>query len=57
MLQDVLAGRPTEIDALSGAVAREAERVGAEAPVNELMARLVRGLERTQGSLGPRFRL
>ena len=43
MLQDVLAGRPTEIDALAGAVAREAERVGVEAPLNDLLARLVRG--------------
>jgi 2-dehydropantoate 2-reductase len=48
MLQDVLSGRPTEIDALAGAVAREAERVGAEAPLNDLMARLVRGLDQAR---------
>jgi 2-dehydropantoate 2-reductase len=45
MLQDVLAGRPTEIEALSGAVAREAERAGVEAPLNDLLARLVRGVD------------
>lgn len=50
MLQDVLAGRPTEIDALAGAVAREAERIGVDAPLNDLLARLVRGLGQATGS-------
>jgi 2-dehydropantoate 2-reductase len=39
MLQDVLTGRRTEIDALNGAVAREGE-----APINAMLAALVRGL-------------
>jgi 2-dehydropantoate 2-reductase len=47
MLQDVEAGRPTEIDAISGAVAREGERRGVAAPLNKAMTLLV-------ASLGPR---
>lgn len=45
MLQDAQAGRPTEIESLAGAVAREADRLGLEAPVNELLWRLVAGSE------------
>jgi len=41
MLQDVEAGRPTEIDAISGAVVREAERHGVAAPMNQAMTLLV----------------
>ena len=44
MLQDVEAGRPTEIDAISGAVAREGERRGVAAPLNQAMALLVAAL-------------
>lgn len=44
MLQDVEAGRPTEIDAISGAVAREAERRGVAAPLNQAMTLLVSSL-------------
>jgi len=46
MLQDVEAGRPTEIDAISGAVAREGERRGVAAPLNQAMALLVASLAR-----------
>lgn len=45
MLQDVLRGSPTEVDAINGAVAREGERVGVPAPVNRLLAQLVSALE------------
>jgi 2-dehydropantoate 2-reductase len=45
MLQDVEAGRSTEIDAISGAVAREGERRGVAAPLNQAMALLVASLE------------
>ena len=45
MLQDVEAGRPTEVDAISGAVAREAERRGVAAPLNHAMTLLVSSLE------------
>lgn len=46
MLQDRLAGRPTEIDALCGAVVRQAGRHGLKAPVNELLHTLVNAMER-----------
>ncbi|MEK6206723.1 MAG: 2-dehydropantoate 2-reductase [Chloroflexota bacterium] len=44
MLQDVEAGRPTEVDAISGAVAREGERRGVAAPLNQAMTVLVASL-------------
>ncbi|TMC68213.1 MAG: 2-dehydropantoate 2-reductase [Chloroflexi bacterium] len=44
MLQDVEAGRPTEIEAISGAVAREGERRGVAAPLNQAMTLLVSSL-------------
>jgi 2-dehydropantoate 2-reductase len=47
MLQDVEAGRPTEIDAICGAVAREGERHGVAAPLNQAMTLLVASLART----------
>ncbi len=43
-LQDLERGRPTEIDALSGAVVREGRRLGVSTPVNEVLWRLVRAL-------------
>jgi len=46
MLQDVEAGRPTEIDAISGAVAREGERRGVACPMNQAMTVLVSALGR-----------
>ena len=46
MLQDVLRGTPTEIDAINGAIIREGEKVGLLAPVNRILWRLVRGLDR-----------
>jgi 2-dehydropantoate 2-reductase len=42
MLQDLEAGRPTEIEYLNGAIAREAEQCGVAAPVNRAVAALVR---------------
>jgi 2-dehydropantoate 2-reductase len=44
MLQDVEAGRATEIDAICGAVAREGERRGIAAPLNQAMTVLVSSL-------------
>ncbi len=52
MLLDMLAGRPTEIDALNGALVREAERVGLKAPTNAFLTRLVHALEVKQSMLG-----
>jgi 2-dehydropantoate 2-reductase len=45
MLQDIRAGRRTEIDAITGAVAALAKRHGVAAPVNESLLTLVRALE------------
>jgi 2-dehydropantoate 2-reductase len=42
MLQDVLAGRSTEIDALNGQVAARGRALGVATPVNELLTRLLR---------------
>ncbi|MFQ6021899.1 MAG: ketopantoate reductase family protein [Acidiferrobacterales bacterium] len=42
MLQDVRRGAPTEIDAISGAIAQEAERQGVQAPFNRTLWHLVR---------------
>jgi 2-dehydropantoate 2-reductase len=44
MLQDVQAGRPTEVDAICGAVHREGERRGLFAPLNQAMTVLVAGI-------------
>ncbi|MBB6729668.1 ketopantoate reductase family protein [Cohnella zeiphila] len=45
MLQDVLAGRKTEIDALNGAVCRLAERLDKPVPRNETVVALIRALD------------
>ncbi|TJY43387.1 2-dehydropantoate 2-reductase [Cohnella pontilimi] len=44
MLQDVLNGRETEIDALNGAVCRLAESAKIEAPLNAALTVLVKGI-------------
>jgi 2-dehydropantoate 2-reductase len=46
MLQDVEAGRPTEIDSINGVLIAEGARLGVPTPVNETVWRLVRGLAR-----------
>lgn len=47
MLQDVEAGRKTEIEVINGAVVREAERLGIDVPINRAMVALIGGLERS----------
>jgi len=42
MLRDLAEGRRTEVDAISGAVARLGRERGALAPVNEALAALIR---------------
>jgi 2-dehydropantoate 2-reductase len=44
MLQDVLRGAPTEIEAITGAVVRLGEQAGVPTPVNAVLHRLVKGL-------------
>jgi 2-dehydropantoate 2-reductase len=45
MLEDVQARRPTEVDQISGALVREAERLGVPAPLHTALWRLVRARE------------
>ena len=45
MLYDVRHQLPTEVDFLSGAIAREAERVGVAAPLHSAIYRLIKGKE------------
>lgn len=45
MLQDVLAGRPTEIDQLNGGIVRFGDEHGIDTPLNRAAWSLVKGLE------------
>jgi 2-dehydropantoate 2-reductase len=47
MLQDVLAGRPTEVEFVNGFVAQESRRHGVAAPLNEALRDLVQSLTET----------
>jgi len=49
MLRDVEQGRPTEIDAINGAVVRWDRERGVLAPVNEALAGLVRAISASTG--------
>jgi 2-dehydropantoate 2-reductase len=44
MLQDVEAGRPTEIDSINGAVCLEGERLGVPTPMNSVVTRLTKAI-------------
>ncbi len=48
MLQDLMAGRKTEIDVLCGAVISKGEEVGVPTPRNEILMALVKGIEMSQ---------
>jgi 2-dehydropantoate 2-reductase len=45
MLEDVEAGRPTEVESINGALVAEAERVGVDVPLQRAVYALVRGRE------------
>jgi len=45
MLADVRAGRRTEIEQINGAVAKRAQELGVPAPVNQVLALLVKAME------------
>ena len=45
MLYDVRHNLPTEVDFLSGAIAREAQRAGVSAPLHTAVYRLLKGKE------------
>jgi 2-dehydropantoate 2-reductase len=47
MLQDILRGRTTEIDAINGAVVAKGRETGTPTPVNLLLTRLIKALEAT----------
>jgi len=51
MLQDVLRGTPTEIDAINGAILQAGERLGVPTPVNRMLWRLVSGLDQHSGRI------
>ena len=51
MLQDVHRSRPTEIEALNGAIVRLGQQAGTAAPVNALITRLIHEKERFAGVL------
>lgn len=48
-LQDILAGKRTEIEALNGAVIRLAQRHGLDVPYNQAVYQLVRFMESRAG--------
>jgi len=48
MLQDIMAGRRTEIDAICGAVISKGEECGIQTPRNEVLLALVKGIEMSQ---------
>lgn len=50
MLQDIMAGRRTEVEALNGAIVERANKYGIEVPINTFLATLVRLAERAQNS-------
>jgi 2-dehydropantoate 2-reductase len=52
MLQDLEVGRRTEIDAINGAVVREAEVRGIDVPINRTILALVKGYETAHGLAG-----
>jgi 2-dehydropantoate 2-reductase len=45
MLEDVDAHRPTEVELINGALVREAQRVGVDAPLHTAVYRLVKAKE------------
>jgi 2-dehydropantoate 2-reductase len=47
MLQDILAHRATEVDALNGGIVAFGSQQGVPTPLNEAIAALIRGLERS----------
>lgn len=45
MLQDILRGKRTEVDAINGAVVRESKKIGLNAVHNEFITELIHGVE------------
>src|SRR6185312_5146689 len=53
MLEDVEAHRPTEVEHITGALVREAERVGVPVPLHLALYRLVRAREASWNPIDP----
>jgi 2-dehydropantoate 2-reductase len=49
MLQDVEAGRRTEIDVINGAVVKAADETGSPVPINRTLVQLIKGWENERG--------
>ena len=49
MLQDVEAGRRTEIDVINGAVVKAADETGVPVPINRALMQLIKGWETQRG--------
>jgi len=47
MLQDVLKGKPTEIDFINGQIVEFGKKLGIDVGTNELLTALIKGLERS----------
>ena len=45
MLQDIERGRPTEIDSINGAIVNVGKKYGVEAPINDSLTILIKGIE------------
>ena len=48
MLQDLMAGRKTEIDVICGAIISKGEDLGIPTPRNQILLALVKGIEMSQ---------
>jgi 2-dehydropantoate 2-reductase len=53
MQQDLLKGRPTEIDFLNGAVVALGRQYGVECPVNQALTMIIKAMERPRPTLSP----
>lgn len=53
MLQDVMRGAPTEIEAISGAIVRQGEQAGVPTPVNRILRTLVSAVVSTRKGSRP----
>ena len=51
MLQHVEQGRKTEIDAINGALVREAHSLGIAVPYNEAVVAIIKGIEKSRHQL------
>ena len=53
MLQDLEKGKPTEVDAINGAVSAFGRKVGCPTPMNDRVVEIIHRIER--GELAPSF--